>query len=439
MLQAGCWRGELDCNRSFRLSCLSLVLAAGIAWGEPPTLSYVFPAGGQRGKTVSLRAGGLFLHEECPFEVDGPGLQASKSLKRIETLWFEGPLLPLPASQQTEDYPQDMSGRISIAADAPLGVRRCRVWTSQGAAPSVKFVVGDLPEIVEEELDGEAPPVLVQPPVTINGRIFPRENVDVWTIKARKGEAYTCTVNAARLGSPLDARLEVYDAANRLLAENDDAHGLDPALRFTAPADGMYQVRIRDSSWRGGQAFVYRLSIVTGPFVDRVFPLGGRRGETLKLDLFGRTLPSPTAEVALPKEGDSWTTDVPGKSVEPIHLDLDDVPEAIEGRGDPKATHSTPVMLNGRIGAPGEIDEWSLTVKKGEPLYAETSRREPPGSGSPLDAVVTVLLRRRRARRSHGSEGDAAGGVDAGRRRCRIDSASATGSAPAAARRSPTG
>ena len=64
--------------------------------------------------------------------------------------------------------------KIAIAADAPLGVRRCRVWTSQGAAPSVKFVVGDLPEIVEREVDGEAPPVLVRPPVTINGRIFPQ-------------------------------------------------------------------------------------------------------------------------------------------------------------------------------------------------------------------------------------------------------------------------
>ena len=130
--------------------------------------------------------------------------------------------MPLPQSQQAEDYPQDMAGRIAIAADAPLGVRRCRAWTSQGAAPSVQFVVGDLPEIVEHEVDGEAPPVLVRPPVTTNGRIFPRENVDAWTVEAKQGDTYTCLVSAAQLGSPLDAHLEVYDAANRLLAESDD-------------------------------------------------------------------------------------------------------------------------------------------------------------------------------------------------------------------------
>ena len=65
---------------------------------------------------MPVHVGGLFLHEECPFAVAGPGIKASTKLKRTETRWFEGPLLPLPASQQTEDYPQDMAGQIAIAA-----------------------------------------------------------------------------------------------------------------------------------------------------------------------------------------------------------------------------------------------------------------------------------------------------------------------------------
>ena len=218
------------------LTSLAIVLATGAVWADPPTASYVFPAGGQRGQTVKVRVGGLFLHEECPFAVTGPGVTASPALKRTGTLWFEGPLLPMPASQQTEDYPQDMAGQMAIAADAPLGVRRCRVWTSQGAAPSVKFVVGDLPEIVEHEVDGEAPPVLVRPPVTINGRIFPRANVDVWTVQAKKEDTYTCLATAASIGSPLDARLEVYDLENRQIAECDAAVGGDPELRLHCDA-----------------------------------------------------------------------------------------------------------------------------------------------------------------------------------------------------------
>jgi hypothetical protein len=377
-------RFESDMHSRF-LTTLAVFFAASVASADPPVASYVFPAGGQRGQTVPLRVGGLFLHEECPFAVAGPGIKASATLKRTETRWFEGPLLPLPASQQTEDYPQDMAGQIAIAADAPLGIRRCRVWTSQGAAPSVKFVVGDLPEIVENEVDGEAPPVLVRPPVTINGRIFPRENVDTWTVQAKKGDTYTCLVNAAGIGSPLDARLEVYDTANRLLAESEDGRGIDPELRFTALTDGIYQVRIRDAGWRGGQAFVYRLTITAGPIADRVFPLGGRRGTPLRLELVGHALPSSTMDVTLPREGDHWQADVPGKSLRPIWLDLDDVPEAIEGKG--SAALPTPVMLNGRIAEPGEVDTWTLAVKKGEPLTIETRAAR---LGSPLDAVVVI-------------------------------------------------
>src|SRR5438093_9175845 len=151
----------------------SLVLAAGSASANPPVASYIFPAGGQRGKTVAVRVGGLFLYDKCGFEMLGRGVAASKQLRRTHTLWLEGPLLPLPDSQRQEDYPQDMAGSIKIAADAPLGQRAWRVWTSQGAAPARRFVVGDLPEIVEKETEGASVPRRVEMPVTINGRIFP--------------------------------------------------------------------------------------------------------------------------------------------------------------------------------------------------------------------------------------------------------------------------
>ena len=205
--------------------------------------------------------------------------------------------------------------------------------------------------------------------------------------RRNRADTYTCLVNAAGIGSPLDARLEVYDAANRLLAENDDAHGVDPELRFTAPADGVYQVRIRDSGWRGGQAYVYRLTIALGPVVDRVFPLGGRRGASVKLDLVGHALPASTADVTLPTDTNSCIADVAGKTMRPIWLDLDDVPEAIEGPDVSAGPLPTPVMLNGRIGAPGEIDSWSLAVNKGEPLTIEMRAAR---LGSPLDAVVVI-------------------------------------------------
>src|SRR5438876_825603 len=107
-------------------TCLRFVLVSGALIlcfasslrADPPVASYIFPAGGQRGKTVDIRVGGLFLDKSCGFEMLGPGVKAPTQLRRTKTVWFEGPVIPLPDSQQQEDYPKDMAGKIDIVADA---------------------------------------------------------------------------------------------------------------------------------------------------------------------------------------------------------------------------------------------------------------------------------------------------------------------------------
>ncbi len=184
------------------LSVLIVACADDRAMANPPVASYLFPAGGQRGTTVPIRVGGLFLYDRCGFEVLGTGIHSPSKIEKMPTLFFEGPLLPLPDSQQAEDYPRDMAASLRISADAALGVRRARVWTAEGAASGLTFVVGELPEIIEDEIEGDPIPVSVKLPVTINGRIFPRQDVDIWSFSARKGQAITCEVNASRIRFP---------------------------------------------------------------------------------------------------------------------------------------------------------------------------------------------------------------------------------------------
>src|SRR5262245_24792425 len=93
------------------LGMMALVLATGAARADAPVAMYIFPAGGQRGTTVDVKVGGLFLHERCGFELLGPAVTATSELKRTNTLWIEGPILPLPDSQRQEDYPKDMAGQ----------------------------------------------------------------------------------------------------------------------------------------------------------------------------------------------------------------------------------------------------------------------------------------------------------------------------------------
>jgi hypothetical protein len=357
---------------------------------NPPLASYIFPAGGQRGTNVAVRVGGLFLHGDCGFEMLGGGVQTPSRLQKTNTLWFEGPILPLPDSQRAEDYPRDMAGVVKIAPDATAGVRYWRLWTSQGATPAMRFVVGELPEIVEHETDGDPVPVPVKLPVTINGRIFPRENVDVWTFHAGKGQTILCDVEAARLGSPLDARLDVLDARGRLIGENDDFNGADPRLRFVAPTDGDYQVRIRDTQNQGGQAYVYRLTITAGPHVDHFYPLGGKRGSKVTLELAGQGLPDPHTVVNLPAEGGAEYMHhlaIGGQKTNGLLLDVDDVPEFFAGEPAAAKPIDLPAVLNGRIGRPGQVDVWTWSGKKGDTYEFDLRAGR---LGSRLDGVLTI-------------------------------------------------
>jgi hypothetical protein len=303
--------------------------------------------------------------------------------------------LPLPDSQRQEDYPKDMAGQVAIAPDAQLGVRYWRLWTSQGATSSMKFMVGDLPEIVEEEIDGDPIPVKVTLPITINGRIFPRENIDIWSFRARKGQTVRCEVHATRLGSPLDARLEVRDPQSRRFAEADAPAGGDPVVTFIAPEDGDYQVRIQDSQARGGQAYVYRLTLTSEPFIDRVYPLGGRRGSTVDFEVFGQAVPGQVS-VSISKDASAdyaHVFSVGPKRTNAVLLDIDDLPEF---RSDENAGKVIvlPAMLNGRIDKAGQVDVWRWQGKKGDTWEFELRSGK---LGSRLDGVVTICDREGKA------------------------------------------
>lgn len=359
----------------------------------------MFPAGAQRGTKVNVRVGGLFLYQKCGFEMLGSGVTFPAHLTSTKTTWFEGPILPLPDSQRQEDYPKDMAGAISVDPKATLGVRYWRLWTSQGATGSMKFVVGDLPEIVEEEMDGDPIPVKVNLPVTINGRVFPREDIDVYSFRLKKGETVRCEVNATRLGSPLDARLEIRDAQGRRLAETDAPTGGDPALTFTAPADGEYDIRVQDALSGGSQAHVYRLTLTTDPCIERFFPLGGRRDAPLELSLVGQRVP-PAFLFAIPKNAPAdfpfAVYEKPVKLGEPIPsggphsntvlLDIDDLPELV-APADIGKLATPPAILNGRIEKAGQVDEWKWQGKKGDNLEFELRASK---LGSRLDGVVTL-------------------------------------------------
>jgi hypothetical protein len=380
-------------TRSGILGLISLcVLCVSVvnSLANPPVASYIFPAGGQRGTTVPVRVGGLFLHERCGFDLHAKGVAASRELTRTDRVWFEGPLLPLPESQQAEDYPADMLGRVTISQRAALGPVRGRLVTSQGAAGGLVFVVGELPEVVERERDGRPIPERVALPVTANGRVFPREDVDLWEFRAAAGQSVAALAVGPSIRSPLRPRLEILDATGRVLAESGPhpAAGSDASVRFVAPAAGVYRVRVSDVRSLGGPAFVYRLTITAGPAVEAVFPLGGRRGTKTLFRLAGQAVPDQPVAVELPADAPDLFRHafaVGGVATFPVPLDLDDYPEFIAPAGEQPI--AAPAVMNGRVASSGAADVWRLRLKKGQSYKLDLLARR---LGSPLCGVLTV-------------------------------------------------
>ncbi len=374
----------------------ALLFSGDSAKSESPTVAYIFPAGGQRGATVPVRIGGHFLHGKADFMIGGAGVTGRSPIERMPTTWFEGPLILQPASQAKEDYPKDYAGELKIAADAPLGVRYWNCSTSQGITPGMRFVVGNLPEFLEEEVDGLTTAKPVTLPVTINGRIFPREDVDDWSFVAKANETISCEVNAARLGSGLDSRLEVLNPSGEVIAENSDTFGADSFVRFTAPEDGTYTVRIHDIRFEGLQHFVYRLTISSGPWLDRVYPLGGQRGKSVELQLAGANLAQKTQPFAVPATDTTQGLSVFQFPAEhhpfSVLFETDEFAEHLEAEPNDDAALAKagelPCIFNGRIDRAGDVDLWKFNGKKGEAWSFDLRASR---LGSPLDGVLTLL------------------------------------------------
>lgn len=98
-------------------------------------------------------------------------------------------------------------------------------------------------------------------PCAVYGVIAAPGEVDRHRFRAAKGQNLVIESFARRLRSPLDCIVEVFDAAGQGLAGADDGAGVDSVLNWAAPADGEYELRVRDHLGRGGDTFVYIVEI----------------------------------------------------------------------------------------------------------------------------------------------------------------------------------
>ena len=147
-----------------------------------------------------------------------------------------------------------------------------QVTSSRGKSDPVHLRVTDLATSMEPEAAHEF--VEINIPEGISGRISSEGEVDRYRFQARQGNRLEFEVQRGNLF--LDPLLEVRDATGTLLAAHDDGvitlgQGVRGGLAFpadknariewTAPADGEYEVHIRDANYFGSRDHIYYLVV----------------------------------------------------------------------------------------------------------------------------------------------------------------------------------
>jgi hypothetical protein len=138
----------------------------------------------------------------------------------------------------------------------------------------IRYAVDDLPEHLESEPNNNLKQAeKISLPIIVNGRISENTDIDYFSFEGRKGDRVVLDVAARSLNSPLDASIELFDAAGNIIAANDDradsnglnigleTHHADSYLNAELPADGIYTVRLFNTIRQGGSEYGYRLRI----------------------------------------------------------------------------------------------------------------------------------------------------------------------------------
>src|SRR5206468_5383420 len=120
----------------------------------------------------------------------------------------------------------------------------------------------------------------------------PGSDVDYYKFPGKKGQRVVVDAQCARIGSGVDPSIRLTTASRSFVASADDSPGLLTDARLTAvlPEDGDYVIELSDSRYQGGGRPVYRLLVGEVPVAEEVYPIGGREGDTVGLELRGGTL-----------------------------------------------------------------------------------------------------------------------------------------------------
>lgn len=385
----------------FSLVVVIFLLTIGFAYAQvQPTLTTVFPQGGQQGRSVEVTLTGTNLGTATAVWFSGKGITAEIKEKTGQAaVVFNGVGVSgsIPSDAQ-------LVASLTIASDAPLGIQEIRAVTPYGVSNAGSFVVGNLREIVEEETaasESETASTLetdwLALPVTVNGTIASIDDEDSFTFQLKKDTRLICEVAAQQIGSLLDSYLVLRDTNGTEVANSGLGNAFDSVLDYTALETGKYTLHIRDIRYKGGDGYAYRLSIGELPYLETIFPLGGQRGTENTVTVTGANLETvESIQVSIGAETPAGEQSLRVQT--PSGLATNSHPFAIGNWAEMAETEPnnttgnatavmTPITLNGKIDKPGDVDYFSFEIEEPQLLVFEVEANK---LSSNLDALLTL-------------------------------------------------
>lgn len=354
----------------FGLSLCALCALGGELFSDPPSMTYLFPAGAKAGTTVTVKVGGTFEKWPVSFVSDDDQL-------KFECGKAKGEL------------------KVTAGAKAAPGWHEIRAVSPEGVSSPRVFLVGGIDEILEKEPNdeiGKAQAVTL--PTVVNGQLGKSGDVDCFAVSLKAGETLVAALEANRtLRSPMDAILQIVSPEGFVLHHDHDTVGLDPRAVFRAATTGTVLVRVfafpekPDSSIRfmGGDDYVYRLTLTTGGFADYTWPLAVEAGKPGQVHFVGPNLTeAKPVEVPQGPPGRVTLSSHNGTSTVPVLRE----PHPCPALGTITAPLTPPFTLSGRLDTPGSIAIIDVAAKKGERFTIQPLSRELGFATTPLVRVL---------------------------------------------------
>ena len=357
---------------SLILTVLFAVLSpptAFVAFAAAPVLNHLFPAGGQQGQTVHVTADGSF------------------PVWPVST-WSDSTDITVQAAEEKGQLV------IKIAESAIPGPHWIRLFDRQGGTRSRPFFVDSAAELSESEATSNV--IDLSEPKIVNGVLSANNEVDSFLITLQPGEMIVASLMAHRLGSPMDAVMQLYDMDNKVvLAQVDDAPGRDPRIVFP---DENAPVTIRHSSnlairlfafpetpnsrigFTGATNFVYRLTMSKTGFVDYATPLSITRSSMDDLRLIGWLLPDNDVRRAARLTGNLETVTVFQNNV-PGSFRIPLLPAASR-REESDCSRDAPLdcgancVITGQLDRPGDADAFRFAGQPEEQIRLTVAGRK---------------------------------------------------------------